>query len=227
MKRILAALVAFGAVALALLPRRTEEDPASTPADQSGGWDGSFTSDALEGLPSAAVAAPEVSRSDRNIAAFLVMIRTAEGTAGEGGYGALFGWPNIAGRSFDPYTVQGHPKVYFKYTDKAGKVLNVSPAGAYQIVYTTWLTYQVPFRAWALINGYEVQGFTPATQDAFAIYLLDRKHALDHIKAGRLDQALAIAKTEWASLPGAGVNQPERSKDYVVAAYQAAGGLLA
>lgn len=166
------------------------------------------------------------SQADRNVAAFLAMIRAAEGTAGQGGYGALFGWPR-SGRSFDPYTVSGHPRQFFQFTDKAGRTKNTSAAGAYQITWTTWSDYRVPFVAWATLNGYSTQGFLPATQDAFAMFLLNIDGALEHVRAGRLDQAIAIARRRWASLPGAGYDQPERTADYVQAAYTSAGGVIA
>lgn len=166
------------------------------------------------------------SQEEKNLAAFLVMIRAAEGTNKAGGYGALFGWP-AAGRSFDPEAADGHPKQFFSYTNKAGKTLRTSAAGAYQITFTTWAGYQVPFRAWALLHGYEVAGFTPATQDAFAAFLLSLDGALGHVKAGRVSDALAIARKRWASLPGAGYDQPERSQQFVLNAYQQAGGKLA
>lgn len=166
------------------------------------------------------------SRQRANVAAFLAMTRAAEGTVGEGGYGALFGWP-AAGRSFDPYSVSGHPKVFFNYTDKAGQTVRTSAAGAYQITFTTWSTYYVPFVAWCGVNGRSCSGFTPQTQDAFAEFLLSLDGALDYVKAGQLDAALNIARRRWASLPGAGYNQPERTAQFVFNAYRNAGGTVA
>lgn len=165
-------------------------------------------------------------RERANVAAFLAMIRAAEGTAPAEGYGALFGWP-AQGRSFDPFMASGHPRVFFNYTDKAGKTVRTSAAGAYQITWTTWTGYYVPFLAWCGVNGRESSGFIPATQDAFAEFLLYLDGALDHVKAGRLGEALAIARRRWASLPGAGYNQPERSQQFVINAYTNAGGRIA
>ena len=85
----------------------------------------------------------------------------------------------------------------------------------------------MPFRAWALLNGYNVQGFTPETQDAFALFLLDLDGGLSHVKAGRLGQALAVARRRWASLPGGVGDQPERSESFVVNTYKQAGGAFA
>lgn len=166
-------------------------------------------------------------RERANVAAFLTMIRAAEGTSSAEGYGALFGWPAIKGRTFDPLSATGHPRQFFTYTDKAGKTLRTSAAGAYQITWTTWTGYYVAFLAWCGINGRESDGFSPATQDSFAEFLLYLDDALPHVKAGRLDQALAIARRRWASLPGAGYNQPERSAQFVINAYTNAGGRIA
>ncbi len=47
------------------------------------------------------------------------------------------------------------------------------------------------------------------------------------IAAGRLARAIEKIRPIWASLPGAGVNQPERSLAYITQAYIDAGGVLA
>lgn len=175
-----------------------------------------------DGLP----AGSNEPRERANVAAFLAMIRAAEGTAPPEGYGALFGWP-AQGRSFDPYSASGHPRQFFNYTDKAGKTVRTSAAGAYQITWTTWTGYYVPFLAWCGVNGRECTGFTPGTQDSFAEFLLALDGALDDVKAGRLAEALAVARGRWASLPGAGYDQPERSQQFVINAYTNAGGRIA
>jgi muramidase (phage lysozyme) len=51
--------------------------------------------------------------------------------------------------------------------------------------------------------------------------------ALKHVKAGRIPQAIVRARSRWASLPGANTPQPQRSEQYVLAAYTSAGGTLA
>lgn len=225
MNRLALALAGFGGL-LAYLWNRGDLAPVPDYGVQDLGEDQSGVTAVATGLQPEQLPAVVPARDDRNAAAALMMVRVSEGTAKEGGYGALFGWP-MAGRSFDPYTVQDHPKLFFSYTDKAGKTLKTSAAGAYQITWTTWIGYQVAFRVWASLNGYNVKGFTPETQDAFALFLMDRRGALADFKAGRVDAGLAKARKEWASLPGAGYNQPERTRDFVVAAYQAAGGSLA
>ena len=169
------------------------------------------------------VAGVDEMQAKRNEAAFLAMIRAAEGTAGAGGYDALFGWP-AAGRSFRSATAFDHPRQFFNFTDKAGRSLRTSAAGAYQVTVTTWDDAATGRRIrWA--RG--IAGFTPADQDSFALGLLDLDGALQHVRAGRLDAALRIARRRWASLPGAGYAQPERSSRFVLDAYTGAGGVVA
>lgn len=203
-----------------------EPIPYNLPAQDMQPDDWMPTWEEAAGIPPAAMPPQHPDRAPRNVDAFLHGIRYAEGTLGQGGYGALFGWPR-SGRSFDPYEVGDHPRRFFPYTDKAGKTVQTSAAGAYQITYTTWRDERIPFLAWAALNGYSTTGFLPATQDAFALYLLHKDGALDHVKAGRLAQAIAIARRRWASLPGAGYNQPERSFEAVARAYTDAGGTIA
>lgn len=165
----------------------------------------------------------EVGQAERNVQAFLTMIRKAEGTWGSGGYGALFGWPQ-RGRSFDPWKAQDHPRQYFTFTDKAGRTLRTSAAGAYQVTATTWDDAGSGAKIRASRG---IRGFNPTEQDEFAIGLLELDGALSHVQAGRLDKALAIARRRWASLPGAGYAQPERSEQYVRDSYVEAGGVIA
>jgi lysozyme len=69
--------------------------------------------------------------------------------------------------------------------------------------------------------------FSPASQDAFAVGLISDAGALNDVKAGRFDTAVGKVKGIWASLPGAGYNQPEKSLSSLRAAYLNAGGALA
>ena len=227
----LTASFAFGALVLGLLAWRRSDAAVLSSSGEAVAQPysymdaGSITDTGTDAWPSMP-SGNQAPMQNQNVAAFLAMIRAAEGTAGEGGYGALFGYP-AAGRSFDPYSVGGHPRVFFDYTDKAGKTIRTSAAGAYQITWTTWTGYYLAFVAWCGVNGKECSGFTPATQDSFAEFLLSLDGALDYVKAGQLDAALNIARRRWASLPGAGYNQPERSAQYVRAAYVNAGGTIA
>ena len=155
-----------------------------------------------------------------NVEAFGAAVAAAEGTINgpNDGYDVLFGWPQ-PGRTFDSNAATDHPRRLFPFTDKAGKVSNSSAAGRYQINAPTYDD---------IVKRYRLQsGFTPAHQDAIFEALLRDRGALDAVKAGRFDDAIASARRTWASLPGAGYNQQERSLSYVKTAYLTAGGAIA
>jgi len=131
------------------------------------------------------------SMSSSNLQAFLMLIRTGEGTADAGGYSRLFG-----GGSFHELT--DHPRQVVKaggYTSTA--------AGAYQILSRTWDDLRA--------NGVDLPDFTPANQDKAAVALIKRRGALADVLAGRFDKAIAKTNKEWASLPGSPYGQPTLS----------------
>lgn len=152
----------------------------------------------------------------QNVAAFLWMLRVSEGTSADDGYRALFGYTPSNGKTFSSFA--DHPKIFYNYTNQAGVTLRTSAAGAYQITATTH---------GALCRKYGFAAFTPEVQDAMAVQLIKEKGALDDVKAGRFDMAIHKCRKVWASLPASNVNQPTRSRDYLAAAYQQAGGLFA
>jgi lysozyme len=160
----------------------------------------------------------------RNLAAFLLTIRQAEGTAGPDGYRTMFG-----GRLFDSYA--DHPRVAHRFTNKAGQTLWTSAAGAYQFMAKSPIpgsdkTTQV--NTWDRIAArLRLPDFSPASQDAAAIELVSEAGALGDVEAGRFDQAVSKVRRIWASLPGAGYAQPERSLESLRLAFLNAGGTLA
>jgi muramidase (phage lysozyme) len=139
-----------------------------------------------------------------NRRAFLHMIRAAEGTAGENGYRMLFGK-----KLFDDFSK--HPRIRKEFLNKAGKRIVTTAAGAYQITATTWDTQIQP--------NLHLPDFSPESQDKAAIFLIRTNGALGDIDAGRIERAITKVNGVWASLPGAGYNQPERSLAFVLAAY--------
>lgn len=151
------------------------------------------------------------SMANTNIEAFLTTIAIAEGTAGPRGYQTMFGY-----RYFDNYA--DHPRQYWPYTDLAGRNIKTSAAGRYQIIVKTWDSLKAKL---ALVD------FSPASQDRAAIELIRQRRALEDVKAGRFQLAVAKCAPVWASLPGAGYSQPERSMNTLTAAFQNAGGILA
>ncbi len=141
-----------------------------------------------------------------NLRAFLIMIQYAEGTYGKNAYRTLFG-----GGLFSSF--KDHPNTAIT---RSG--LTSTAAGAYQILYRTWITVQ---RALVLEN------FSPSSQDKAATELIRRRGALEDVLAGRLQQAVEKSRREWASLPGAGYGQREHSFNALQQVYIQAGGQMA
>jgi lysozyme len=146
-----------------------------------------------------------------NVSAFLDLIAYAEGTLNERGYQTQFGY-----RYFTSFA--DHPRQYFDYTDQAGRTFKTSASGRYQIIVKTWD---------ALKAKLGLQDFSPASQDAAAVELIRQRGALNDVKAGRIADAVTKCAPVWASLPGAGYNQPERQLSSLLTTYTAQGGTLA
>jgi lysozyme len=162
--------------------------------------------------------------AQRNIAALLETIKRCEGTAGQP----------------DPYRVcyayrhtirdlRDHPAITGEWRGETlpddmcraagfGAGCVSTAAGAYQIIKPTWTR---------LKGRLGLPDFGPASQDAAAIQLLRERGALAKIERGDLAGAIAAARKEWASLPGAGYGQGERTMAWVQARYLEAGGTLA
>jgi muramidase (phage lysozyme) len=144
----------------------------------------------------------------KNVSAYLRMIRVSEGTSGADGYSILVG-----GRRFNSFA--DHPRTLV-WLPNLG--INSSAAGAYQILRRTWD---------AVASALGLPDFSPVSQDRAAIELIRRRGALADVRAGRFAVALEKCKKEWASLPGAGYGQRENKLAVLQAAYINAGGNLA
>jgi lysozyme len=144
--------------------------------------------------------------SDPNVQAFLAMIRRGEGTTGANGYRTLFG-----GGLFNDYSK--HPDIAVTRGS-----LTSTAAGAYQILYGTWLEISA---------AYSLPDFSPASQDVAAVALIKRRGALADVLAGRWQTAIAKCAKEWASLPGSPYGQPTISMDTALATIAANGGVTA
>lgn len=148
------------------------------------------------------------STEQKNLSAFLRMIRVSEGTSGADGYSILVG-----GGHFSSFA--DHPRTLV-WLQNLG--INSSAAGAYQILRRTWD---------AVASALGLPDFSPASQDLAAVELIRRRGALADVRAGRFAVALEKCKKEWASLPGAGYGQRENKLAVLQAAYINAGGNLA
>ena len=149
-----------------------------------------------------------------NTRAFLQALQLAEGTALQPDpYRVVFGYGHVIQDLSDhPYYTgewQGAPFGNDQWS---------TAAGAYQFVRRTWSD---------LKDTLGLADFCPASQDAAAIELIRSKGALEDVKAGRFVDAVNKVRRIWASLPGAGYGQGERSIQWLTAQYLGAGGYLA
>lgn len=138
-----------------------------------------------------------------NVVAFLRLIREGESSQDDSAYTVMFG-----GKHFESFA--DHPRIVNK---AAG--LESSAAGAYQFLARTWD---------GLVAKYHFPDFSPISQDCGAVALIAGRGALDDVIAGRLDEAIRKCGKEWASLPGAGYNQPEQKIQKAREVFEAYGG---
>lgn len=153
-----------------------------------------------------------------NVEAFLWAIRKAEGTAGPNGYSTLFGGDLFTGWADHPRTPRRYGSLW------------TTAAGAYQFMAVSPLPGGGTTRVdtWDRIRArLGLPDFSPASQDAAAVELIREAGALADVQAGRFDAAISKVRRIWASLPGAGYSQPEKSLPYLRAAYADAGGVFA
>lgn len=151
-----------------------------------------------------------------NEKAFLDMIAWAELgpeilDQSDNGYNVLVG--SLPGRvnCFDNYS--DHPRRLIRINDR----LSSTAAGRYQILKRTFDHYKEVLR---------LTDFSPASQDAIALRLIKERDASEEVKAGRVTEAIRKISKIWASLPGAGYGQRERSLDHLMVAFTAAGGVI-
>lgn len=144
--------------------------------------------------------------TNKNVQAFLMMIRRCEGTAGPEGYRMMF-----TGKLF--YSYADHPN-----QKNTANGLSSTAAGAYQFIYATWKRLQLTLG---------LDDFSPASQDAAAVELIREKGALEDVEAGRLDAAFLKLNKTWASLPGSPYGQPTKTATAAAAYFTQAGGQIA
>jgi len=127
---------------------------------------------------------------NRNVKAFLALIRFTEGA----GYRTLFGGGTFG--SFDDHPRTAVTKML------GGKPITSTAAGAYQFLSRTWDECVV---------ACSLDDFSPLSQDIAALYLIERRRALEAVLEGDWKTALERCNREWASLPGSPYGQPTKT----------------
>lgn len=153
-----------------------------------------------------------------NVQAFLTVIRTTEGTNYHDGANFIFG--SREDNDLRNPDLSDHPGTKYAkhYTDNAGHNIITTAAGSFQFIQSTWK---------GLKDKLGLPDFSEHSQQLGAVELLSEKNCLQRIMDGDFNYALKQAATIWASLPGAGANQPERTLADVTHYYEQAGGTIA
>jgi muramidase (phage lysozyme) len=165
-----------------------------------------------------------------NVSAFLAMIRRSDaGTFSDEAYRRIF-WtkegPNLLTDFSD------HPRIAKRFWNKQKQQWNwTSAAGAYQFMAVSPIpgtTRSTTVNTWdRYAKKLGLSDFSPENQDRAAVAIISDRGALEDVRAGRLDAAIRKVAPEWASLPGAGYEQPEQKLSDLRAWYVGKGGALA
>lgn len=97
--------------------------------------------------------------------------------------------------------------------DKDGKPLESTAAGAFQILHHFFTAYQ---------HQMALPDFTPDSQERIAIQMLQECGARSLINQGDIEGAIHLARSRWASFPGAGYGQHEHPAQHLLDVYEAA-----
>ncbi len=122
------------------------------------------------------------------VSAFLGVIRQFESN---GDYNILYG-----GEHFNDFSHHPDIAVPINLPGYAGK--KSTAAGAYQNNFPTYNEFAPQLG---------ITDFSPASQDAIALAILQKSGAYDSIVAGDIPGAFALASKRWASLPGSTAGQ--------------------
>ncbi|WP_341796148.1 MULTISPECIES: glycoside hydrolase family 104 protein [unclassified Pseudomonas] len=157
----------------------------------------------------------ETQAGGANVLRFLDLIAFSEGTStvrvSDDGYNVLYG-----GGLFTGYADHPRKKLTFPIN---GKPVTSTAAGRYQLLERYWDAYRASLR----LAG----GFTPENQDRIALQQIRERRALDDIKAGRIQQAIAKCSNIWASFPGNTYRQNPHRLDKLLGRWVELGGVLA
>lgn len=174
---------------------------------------------------------PTFDPAQTNLTAFLAVIRSGEGTIGPDGYRTLFGGGKWWDNDFNAAGVAdmgGHPGNLgwpgIVLSDAMCAAAGFGPgcvskaAGAYQFLPATWNE---------AVAALGLPDFSPASQDAAAIFLIQRRGALVDVQQGNFESAIKKVAREWASMPFSPYGQPVISMATAQNIYLGAGGFIA
>lgn len=158
-----------------------------------------------------------------NLAAALDVIKLAEGTNREADpYRVTFGFGHTI------RDLSEHPAITGEWRGATlsdemcsnagfGPGCKSTAAGAFQLIRPTWVRCR---------DALGLADFSPASQDAAAVYLIQRRGALQDVYAGRVQAWVNKCRAEWASLPGNYAKQGQRSMATLMAWFQQRGGVI-
>lgn len=205
-------------------------DEHAGPEDAGSGDDDTTTSTADTINPWAAIQGYTMSSKSQStqVQAFLAALRYSEGTArgGTDPYRVCYAYRHTI-QDFSEHPAERLPGTRTPREWGGEPLDNLGPtyagkistaAGAYQINLPTWRDARAALH---------LTDFSPASQDAAAVWLLDKCGALSAIEAGDIAQACALCAGRWASLPGSTAGQGGRRLDQIAQAFTDAGGTLA
>lgn len=181
-----AAIVGVAAYLIATNSQATQSVPQASPEDQPPPDNSTILDNVMSTINNATTDIDSALQNE-NVQAFLVLIRTGEGTLGPDGYRTMFG-----GGLFTDYS--DHPR---QAITRSG--ITSTAAGAYQFLSRTWDE---------MASKYDLPDFSPNSQDIAAVGLIKRRGALADVIAGRFTAAINKCNREWASLPGSPYGQP-------------------
>lgn len=152
----------------------------------------------------------------RNLAAFLDLIAYSEIgpellAASDDGYNVIVGSTVSHPLLFDGYA--DHPRTLIDL----GHGLKSTAAGRYQLL----ARYYDPYKQLLHLDD-----FSPESQDKIALQQIKECNAFNNIWSGDIQAAIKKCAHIWASFPGAGYGQSERSFESLIAYYKDSGGML-
>lgn len=222
MRKLLLAVVALAAIAAAARVRQQQQPDAAPGQGGNASWTDPLAGTIDQFNPWAIMERNQTMQDaqDNNVQAMLPTIRYSEGTARAADpYRVCYGYRHTIADLSDHPAITGEWKG--EPLDNLGpayKGLVSTAAGAYQITRATWLDAK---KALGLTD------FSPASQDAAAVWLIGKCAALDDLEAGRFDSAVRKCAARWASLPGSTSGQPTRQLASLEQVYTDAGGAIA